>query len=104
MPPEHAPHYSLEAMQEAVRHGRYGITRASAEGAAALYLDEDDVRACILDLEPGHFYKTMPSRKRPGAHQDVYRCRYHGFAIYTKLQLSGSDAAVVISFKQDESA
>jgi len=104
MSPKLTPHYSLELIQEAVRQGRYWITRQAGLDAAALYLDEDDIKACVLDLKDHHFYKTMPSRTRPGTSQDVYKCRYCGFAIYTKLQLSRSNAAAVISFKKDEDA
>lgn len=104
MSPNPAPQYSLELIKEAVRDGRYSITHQAGQDAAALYLDEDDIRDCVLALEERHFYKTMPSRARPGTNQDVYKCRYCGFAIYTKLQLSISSLAVVISFKKDESA
>jgi len=98
------PHYSLELIQEAIRQGRYAITTQAARDAAALYLDEGDVKACVLALEERQFYKTMPKRRRPGTNQDVYRCRYCGFAIYTKLQLSPSNSTAVISFKRDEDA
>lgn len=104
MSPRPVPQYSLELIQEAVRQGRYSITRQAGLDAAALYLDEDDIKACVLALEERHFYKTMPSRTRPGTNQDVYKCRYCGFAIYTKLQLSRSKATAVISFKKDEDA
>ncbi len=46
----------------------------------------------------------MPSVKRPGLGQDVYRCWYRGFSIYTKLQIGRGGGAVVISFKKDDSA
>ncbi len=46
----------------------------------------------------------MPSTKRPGTYQDVYRPRYHGFELYVKLQAAGGKQVVVISFKQNESA
>jgi hypothetical protein len=99
-----APRYRLRAIQAAICQGRYAITQHAAAGAASLYLDEGDIRDCIMALEGRHFFKSMPSWRQPGFGQDVYRCRYCGFAIYTKLQMSKGGTAVVISFKRDESA
>ena len=41
----------------------------------------------------------MPSLKRPALSQDVYRCKYQGLSIYTKLQMGRRGEAVVFSFK-----
>jgi hypothetical protein len=46
----------------------------------------------------------MPSEQVPGQFQDVYRARYHGFAIYVKAQMGPAGEAVVVSFKRDERA
>ena len=99
-----APRYRLETIQARIREGRYAITRSAAEGAGTLYLDEDDIKESILGLEDRHFFKSMPSRTRPGMAQDVYRFRCFGFALYAKLQLGIGGTAVVISFKRDECA
>jgi hypothetical protein len=101
---ERIPMYALADIQGALRDGRYRITRSALEGASGLCLGEADVRECVLGLHQTDFYKSMPSVQRPGLFQDVYRCRYAGFSIYTKLQLSAVGHAVVISFKRDESA
>ncbi len=77
--------------------------RGARDGAAELYLDEQDVCACLLALDDGDFYKTMESVKRPGLWQDVYRPRYAGHSLYLKVQLDVRSGAVVISFKRDES-
>jgi hypothetical protein len=98
------PTYPLEDLQEAIRDGDYAITGTAFRGAAQLYLDEEDIRSCVGDLKSGDFYKTMPSNTVPGLMQDVYKCRYHGFALYLKLQRSHGGTTVVISFKQDEDA
>ena len=98
------PHYPLEEVKRAIRHGGYWITRRAGLDAADLYLDEEDIKNCVLRLEERHFSKTMPSVKRPGLNQDVYRCRYAGVSIYTKLQIGHGGQTVVISFKRDESA
>lgn len=99
-----AAHYSLEEIQWAIGKGAYAITLRAAADAASLDFDEEDVRDCILMLEPRHFYKSMRSKRRPGSRQDVYRCRHQGIAIYTKVQIGIGGRAVVISFKRDESA
>ena len=97
------PAYPLDGIKSAVEAGRFAITRNGLEGAAALYLDEEDIKAYVLTLQEGDFFKTMPSVKRPGLAQDVYKSRYLGFAIYAKLQMSRVEWAVVVSFKRDES-
>ena len=104
MKPESAPTYSLQVIQTAVRKGHYWVTRTAAQGAGDLYLDEEDIKDCVLGLEGRDFYKTLPSHRHKGMFQDVYKCRYCGFAIYLKLQLSVQGAGVVISFKRDERA
>ena len=98
------PTYALADIQGALRDGRYWMTRSAMEGASALYLDESDIRECVLGLHDADFYKSMPSVRRRGLFQDVYRCRYGGFSIYTKLQRSAVGHAVIISFTRDESA
>jgi hypothetical protein len=100
---DRTPSYPLQDIQAAVRKGRYGITRRAAQGAASVYLDEEDIKSCVLGLREMHFFKTMPSVRRPGLAQDVSKCRYAGFAIYLKLQMSRERWAVVVSFKRDES-
>ena len=98
------PTYPLEEAKRAIRDERYWITRQAGLGAGDLFLDEDDIKDCVLRLEMHHFFKTMPSSKRPGLNQDVYKCSYGGLPIYTKLQIGLEGRAVVISFKRDESA
>ena len=102
MSPKPQPTYSLTTIQASVEAGNYRVTRAAGDGAAALYLDGTDIRDCVMALEEGHFRKTMESHKKTGTHQDVYKTRYCGYAIYVKLTLSRTSQAVVISFKQDQ--
>jgi hypothetical protein len=97
------PTYELVQVQQLVAQGSYRISEAAA-GAAELYLDETDVIECLLGLGSQDFYKTMPSRMRPGSFQDVYKTRHHGFAIYLKVQVMGNQRVAVISFKRDQSA
>ena len=96
--------YLLEEVKSGIRAGRYWITRQAGLDAMDLSLDEDDVKNCVLRLEERHFFKSMPSTRRPGLSQDVYKCRYCGLPIHTKLQIGREVQAVVISFKRDESA
>lgn len=105
MTSRNSPTHSLEAIQTAVRTDEtFIITDKAARTAWSIPLDKEDIRACVLGLGPGDFYKSMESRKRAGLWQDVYKTRYAGYAIYTKLQLTHRGAvAVVISFKIDES-
>jgi hypothetical protein len=97
------PRYPLQQLKRAIREGRYVITRTAGMDAAALSFDDEDIKGCILGLGDEAFYKSMPSRKIPELDQDVYKCRYGGLNIYTKLQAGRRGEAVVISFKEDES-
>lgn len=96
------PTYPLLTIQAAAREGRYLITRSARVTASSLHLGETDIVESVLALTPHDFYKSMPSRQRPGSFQDVYRPTYDGLHLYVKLQMSRRDEAVVISFKSDE--
>jgi hypothetical protein len=93
--------YLLADVQDAVRRGSYWITRTASRGAMSLHLDEADIRECVLGLRSADFYKTMPSERLPGLHQDVYRIHYLGMAIYVKVQMSLEGESVIVSFKRD---
>ena len=96
------PAYSLPDVQAAAREGRYWITRSARVTASAVGLSETDMIDSVLALSPRDFYKSMPSRQRPGTFQDVYRPTYSGLHLYVKLQMGRRTEAVVISFKPDE--
>jgi len=57
------PHYPLEEIQRGVGKGAYAITLRAAADAASLHFDEEDVRDCILMLEPGGGPSLSPSRE-----------------------------------------
>ena len=101
--PGHSPKFSLLRIQELVRAGEYHLTDSARRDAEALTFDEDDVVECICALVEDDYSHTLASEKRPGMFQDAYRRRMHGFPLYIKLQLAGSDEAVIISFKRDGS-
>ncbi|HET7230668.1 MAG TPA: type II toxin-antitoxin system MqsR family toxin, partial [Longimicrobium sp.] len=76
------------------------ITTAAIDGARDVGLDREDIRAVVLELAAGDFYKTMPAEKQPGLWQDVYHHRYHSVSLYIKLQVSFDGFAVVVQFKE----
>ena len=96
------PSYPLSLIHDAVRNGRYLITYAALQGASKLGLGPDDLVTCVLEITERDFYKSMPSKQRPGTFQDVYRPTHDGLDLYVKLQLDRHNT-VVISFKSDES-
>lgn len=90
-----SPSFDLAELLHQIEIGHYSITRSARDGAASMYLDEDDILDCVTGLAEVDFYKSMESRKRPGTFQDVYRRRYHSFPIYLKLGQT-RDGCVVI--------
>ncbi len=99
------PSYSLNRIRELFQEGRFRVARSAFEAALLMSLLEEDVVDCVTcHLNESHFYKTMPAEKVPGLMQDVYKIRYEGWRIYLKLQIDKDGRAVVISFKEDESA
>ena len=96
--------YPLEEIKALVANRHYWITRPSQDGAFELGFGDEDICECICDfLDETHFYKTMPSEKRPGLMQDVYRITYEKQPVYLKLQIVNG-RVTVISFKANESA
>lgn len=93
--------YDLGAVQALIAKGSYFINANALTGAMNMGFDRSDIVACVQALDDSSFYKTMPSRSRPGTSQDVYKATYDGQNIYLKLQMTGT--AIVISFKEDES-
>ena len=96
------PTYDLAVMQAMVLAEQYRITGKATKGAFSLNLDEDDICECVLALDSRNFYKTMPSKKKAGTFQDVYKRHHYSIPIYLKLQML-DDKTVIISFTRDES-
>lgn len=96
------PSYDLEEVQRLVGQGVISckVSRMALRGAADLGLLYEHVVESVLLLEPGDFYKTMPSEQVPGSWQDVYRSTYRGLQLYIKLQINAAGLAVVIQFKE----
>ena len=101
---EDEPTYDLAEFQRLVKAGLFRIEPIAVNGAGSLELDEADIVECMLSLDEGDFYKTMPATLRPGLFHDVYRPTYERRAIYCKIQImltrKGTRAAI-ISFKKD---
>lgn len=98
-----SPFYDLRRIQVLVGTRQYFPSGEALNGAGELGFDEDDIVECVLALTPAEFHKQMPSDKRPGTYQDVYRPTHKGIPLYVKLQLVGErpeEIAVIIQFKR----
>jgi motility quorum-sensing regulator/GCU-specific mRNA interferase toxin len=94
------PTYNLATFQELYPQHRQIVPGALAD-ALKMGFSSQDIEEVILNLTPSDFYKTMPSEKKPGLWQDVYRPRHFGMTLYVKIQIINSNTcAVLISFKE----
>lgn len=99
-----APTYSLEGFQEEFWCPEVlRLTFEAQQCARDLGLTLDDVVFVIQVMSAEHFVKTMPSTKRAGAWQDVYRVPFADESIdvelYVKLSLDDL-GRLVVSFKE----
>lgn len=98
------PTYDLSTIKRLVGEGRYHVTGQALDGLGELDFDRTDVVACIMQLGPHCFHRTMSAERAPGPWQDVYRPIRCGIALCVKLQianrLGGLSLAVVVSFKR----
>lgn len=85
---------------------RMDITDGALADALSHGLGRQDIRKCILALEPKHFYKTARSVKRPDANsQATFHCAFKGIRWYIKITFGpkrGKQGVwlVVTSFKE----
>jgi hypothetical protein len=93
--------YDLEWIQHLVESGRYRITLVAATNAQSLGFDEQDIKDCVMSLDNGDLYKTMPSKTMANSMQDVYMVSYCEVPIYLKVTIAPSADAVVIQFKRN---
>lgn len=99
-----AESYPLPEFKELVRSEKYLIRVSALQTAALMGFVGDDIIDCIMNhLSPTHFYKTMLAESVPGLMQDVYKITYESKRVYLKLQVNQAGAAVIVSFKEDES-
>lgn len=101
----HTPKFSLARVRELARAGypHVIITRSATAGARALYMTAREIVDCVCDLTEDDYEQTLESISIPGTFQDVYKPRYHGFAIYLKVRMVEDRQTIVISFKRNES-
>ena len=98
------PTYDLAELQAKVTHGHVQVTVRALRDAGAMGFDQIDIFECVCSLTYTNFYKTMPSETVNGVFQDVYKTRWCGVPIYTKLTYGDARKTVVISFHNDKSA
>jgi motility quorum-sensing regulator/GCU-specific mRNA interferase toxin len=79
---------------------RLNITGSALRDAAALGYGSAEILEVIQSIEPGHFYKTMRSEKRPGLWQDVYRVPDRGLELYVKFTSDTVTEFKLLSFKE----
>jgi hypothetical protein len=96
------PTYDLHELQRLIGQGPVSsrVTNTAETGAAELNLEPEAIREAVLELQPGHFYKSMESDVIPGLWQDVYHMEFRGTWLYIKLQLGVDGRAIVIQFKR----
>jgi hypothetical protein len=96
------PAYDLHELQRLIGQGPVSsrITSTAEAGAIELSLEPEAIREAVLELLPGHFYKSMESDVIPGLWQDVYHMEFKGKWLYIKLQMGGDGRAVIIQFKR----
>jgi motility quorum-sensing regulator / GCU-specific mRNA interferase toxin len=76
------------------------ITGSALKDAAALGYGSEEIIEVIQSIESGHFYKTMPSEKRPGYWQDVYRVPDGDVELYVKFTSDTVTEFKLLSFKE----
>ena len=101
MPERSKPTHDLSAIQSVFSstHG-LNITGSALRDAAALGYGSEDIIQTIQSIEAGHFYKSMPSEKRSGLWQDVYRVPDGDIELYVKFQSDTVTEFKLLSFKE----
>lgn len=98
---KNGPTHDLEAIQAVFSDTKnLNITGSALRDAAALGYGSEDIIEVIQSIEAGHFYKTMPSEKRPGYWQDVYRVPDGGMELYVKFTSDTVTEFKLLSFKE----
>lgn len=100
------PTYDLKRVKELIRAGSYRITlRALTDARSDFDFDEARLLQEVLGLKLQELDKTMPSEKKPGLWQDVYKKRIlvdgktrWAYIKVNIIEPKGQETAVVISF------
>lgn len=97
------PHYRLRDVKAAFADpDRLNRTMSAATGAAALWMDEQDVVDVIAGLAADDFDKSMVSHVDRASWQDVYKPVVGGRELYVKVTLDAQGALLLISFEGNE--
>ncbi len=81
-----------------VEASRFRTTQAAPAGALALGFDLAEMRAVVMALNAGDFYKSMTTHADHRIWQDVYRPRTEAGDVYLKLTVI--DEVLIVSFKE----
>ena len=101
MPQRNKPTHDLAAIQSAFSDATgLNITGTALRDAAALGYGSEDIIRTIQSIEAGHFHKSMPSEKRPGLWQDVYRVPVGDIELYVKFTSDTVTEFKLLSFKE----
>lgn len=94
------PTFPLEELLDLINHpARCHITDRAYEDAVNLgFASEYDIVKQVSKLRMVNFCHTMPSEKKRGEMQDVYKMDWKDDVIYVKLRKSAIGQGVVISF------
>lgn len=80
------PHYPLADIQTQMSCvADLVITGTALQDMLDLGISKREVVRIIQRLSADVFYKSMPSHKFPGCHQDVYRPKHDGEELYVKF-------------------
>jgi len=94
------PHYSLIAVQSAVRlRGADSFTATALIGAKAMGLEIAEAIEVVCSMSRSDFYKSMTTHTSSQIWQDVYHPETPAGIAYVKVTLR-QDGAVVIQFKE----
>ena len=98
---KNGPRHDLKAIKEVFSDTKnLNITGSALRDAAALGYGSEEIVEVIQSMEPGLFYKTMPSEKRPGYWQDVYRVPDGEMELYVKFTSDTVTEFKLLSFKE----
>jgi motility quorum-sensing regulator/GCU-specific mRNA interferase toxin len=99
--PDSGPRHNLEKIKSVFSTRKsLNITGSALRDAASLGYGSEEIIAVIQSIEPDHFHKTMPSEKRPGLWQDVYRVPDRGMELYVKFTSDTVTEFKLLSFKE----
>ncbi|WP_246661531.1 MULTISPECIES: type II toxin-antitoxin system MqsR family toxin [unclassified Tardiphaga] len=101
MPEHNKPTHDLKTVQSVFSNTQgLHITGTALRDAAALGYGSEGIIETIQSIEASHFYKSMPSEKKPGTWQDVYRVPDGDIELYVKFTSDVVTEFRLLSFKE----